>query len=62
MEALEIFETYGYLPTNKSMDAQVDNRVIGKVRKTQHQNPEFGHTPGDIKKNLQKSTIAFYEG
>jgi hypothetical protein len=29
-----------------------------KVRKTQHQNPEFGHTQGEIQKNLQKSTLA----
>jgi hypothetical protein len=28
------------------------NRVIRKVRKTQHQYPEFGHTQGEIKKNL----------
>jgi hypothetical protein len=27
-----------------------DIRVICKVRKTQHQNPEFGHTQGEIKK------------
>jgi hypothetical protein len=33
-------------------------RVIHKVRKTQHQNPEFGHTQGEIQKNLQKSTLA----
>jgi hypothetical protein len=26
------------------------NRVICKVRKSQHQNPEFGHTEGEIKK------------
>jgi hypothetical protein len=36
------------------MYTQVDNRVIGKVRKTQHQNPEFGHTPGDMKKKPAK--------
>jgi hypothetical protein len=38
-----------------------DIRVIGKVRKTQHQNPEFGHTQGDIpkKNNVLKSTLAF---
>jgi hypothetical protein len=24
------------------------NRVIGKARKTQHLNPEFGHTQGEI--------------
>jgi hypothetical protein len=36
---------------------------MGKVRKTQHQNPEFGHTQGEIlKKNLQKSTLAFNGG
>jgi hypothetical protein len=34
-----------------------------KVRKTQHQNPEFGHTQSDIeKKTCKKSTLAFYEG
>jgi hypothetical protein len=35
-----------------------ENRVIHKVRKTQFQNPEFGHTQGEIlKKNLQKTTM-----
>jgi hypothetical protein len=29
-------------------------RVIRKVTKTQHQNPEFGHTQGEIKKNTCK--------
>ncbi len=44
-------------------DIQLYNRVICKVRKTQHQNPEFGHTQGEIqKKNLQKSTLAFQQG
>jgi hypothetical protein len=38
------------------------NRVICKVRKTQYQNPEFGHTQGEILKNLQKSTLAFKRG
>jgi len=33
-------------------------RVIQLVRKTQHQNPEFGHTQGEIQTNLQKSTLA----
>jgi hypothetical protein len=38
-------------------------RVIPKVRKTQHQNPEFGNTQDEIqKKNLQKSTLAFNGG
>ncbi len=35
-------------------------RVVGK---TQHQNPDFGHTQGEIQKtNLQKSTLAFKGG
>jgi hypothetical protein len=34
-------------------------RVIHKVRKTQHQNPEFGHKWVRWKKNLKKSTLAF---
>ncbi len=39
-------------------------RVIRKVRKTQQQNPEFGHTQGEIrkKKNLEKSPLAFNGG
>jgi hypothetical protein len=28
----------------------INNRVICKVRKTQHQNPEFGHTQGEIQR------------
>jgi hypothetical protein len=28
------------------------NRVIPNVRKTQHQNPEFGHTQDEILKNF----------
>jgi hypothetical protein len=40
----------------------LDNTVIHKVRKTQHQNPEFGHTQSEIQKNLQKSTLAFNRG
>jgi hypothetical protein len=27
--------------------------------KTQHQNPEFGHKLGEIKKKLQKSRLTF---
>jgi hypothetical protein len=29
-------------------------RVIHEVRKTQHQNPDFGHTQGEIKKKTSK--------
>jgi hypothetical protein len=35
------------------------NRLIYKVTKTKHHNLEFGHRRGDIKKNLQKSTLTF---
>jgi hypothetical protein len=38
------------------------NRVIRKVRKTQHHNPECGHTQGEIKKNLQKKYISIQGG
>jgi hypothetical protein len=39
------------------------NRVIHKVKKTQHQNPEFGHTRGEIHKKLEKkNTLAFKGG
>jgi hypothetical protein len=39
-------------------------RVLGKVRQTQHQNPEFGHTQGEIKKTKisKKSILAFKGG
>jgi hypothetical protein len=30
------------------------NREIRTVRKTQHQHPEFGPKPGEIRKNQQK--------
>ncbi len=38
------------------------NRDIRKVRKRQHQYPEFGHTQGEIFKNLQKSTLELKVG
>jgi hypothetical protein len=28
------------------------NRVVRKARQTQHQNPEFGHSPGEIQKHI----------
>ncbi len=35
-------------------------RVSRKVRKTRHQNPEFGPKPGEIKKKpVKKGTLAF---
>jgi hypothetical protein len=37
-------------------------RVIRKVRKTQHQNPEFGHTQGEIKKKPAKQYISIQRG
>jgi len=38
-----------------------NSRVIRKVRKTQHQKPEFGHTQGEIQKT-PASTLAFNGG
>ncbi len=38
------------------------NRVIRKVRKTQHQNPEFGHTQDEIKKKPEKKYISIQGG
>ncbi len=38
------------------------NRVIGKVRKTQHQNPEFCHTQGEIFKKPAKKYICIRQG
>jgi hypothetical protein len=33
-----------------------------KVRKTQHQNPEFGHIQGEIQKKLAKKYISIQQG
>jgi hypothetical protein len=38
------------------------NRVIRKVRKTQHQNPEFGHTQSEIQKKSAKMYISIQAG
>jgi hypothetical protein len=38
------------------------NRVIHKVKKTQHQNPESGHTRGEIQKKLEKKYISIQGG
>jgi hypothetical protein len=40
----------------------VYNRLIRKVRETQHQNPEFGHTQGEIKKKPAKKYISIQRG
>jgi hypothetical protein len=37
-------------------------RVIHKVRKTQHQNPEFGHTQGEIQKKTAQQYISIQGG
>jgi hypothetical protein len=49
-------------PTRPEEDTKGHNGVIRKVRKTQHENLEFGHAQGWIQKNLQKSTLAFNWG
>jgi hypothetical protein len=38
------------------------DRVIHKERKRQHQNPEFGHTQGEINKKLAKKYISIQRG
>jgi hypothetical protein len=45
-----------------TMRSFVDIRVIRKVRKTQHQNPEFGHTQGEIEKKVAKKYISIQWG
>jgi hypothetical protein len=37
-------------------------RFIRKARKTQHQNPEFGHTQGDILEKPAKKYISIQGG
>jgi hypothetical protein len=37
-------------------------RVIPKVRETQHQNPEFGHTQGEIQQKPAKKHISMQLG
>jgi hypothetical protein len=37
-------------------------RVIRKVRKTQHQNREFGHTQGEIQKRPAKKYTSIQRG
>jgi hypothetical protein len=32
-------------------------RLISEVRKTQHQNPEFGHTESEIQKQAAKTKL-----
>jgi hypothetical protein len=38
------------------------NKVVRKVRKTEHQNHEFGHTQGEIFKNPAKKYICIQRG
>jgi hypothetical protein len=56
----------GYLQLHKKIGTSFYMTIIRdirKVRKRQHQYPEFGHTQGEIlKKNLHQSTLAFKVG
>jgi di/tripeptidase len=36
---------------------EVNRRDIPKVRKTQHQNPEFGHTGGEMDQKKGKENL-----
>jgi hypothetical protein len=38
------------------------NRVVRKIIKSQHLNPEFGHTQGEIKKKPAKKYISNQQG
>jgi hypothetical protein len=40
------------------MKREVKTIELSIKQNLQHQNPQFGHTQGEIKKNLQKSTLA----
>jgi hypothetical protein len=37
----------------------IRSKVIRNLTKNTALNPEFGHTQGDIKKDLEKNTLAF---
>ncbi len=50
-----------YLLKSKKQSGEVW-RVIGKIRKTQHQNPDFGHTQGEIRKKPAKKYISIQGG
>jgi hypothetical protein len=41
---------------------KLSNGVSRKVRKAQHQNPEFGHKQDEINKKPAKSILAFNRG
>jgi hypothetical protein len=59
-KACNLFELAGILcqkPNNPN-----DIRVIRKVRGTQHQNPEFGHTQGEIQKKPAERYISIQRG
>jgi hypothetical protein len=49
---------------NNKRTESLCNRVVSKVRKTQHQNPEFefGHTQDEIKKKPAKKYISIQPG
>jgi hypothetical protein len=40
----------------------IPNIVLRKVTKTQHQNPEFGHTQGEIQQKPAKKYISIQSG
>ncbi len=57
---MHILGLFDYFFISLQKENPGDTRDIRKVRQTQHQNPEFGHTQVRLEKNLQKSTLAFY--
>ncbi len=60
---MHILGLFDYFFISLQKENPGDTRDIHKVRQTQHQNPEFAHTQGEIrKKNLQKKYISIQVG
>ncbi len=50
-----LIHEYGEL--NLHVEFHANNRVMSKVRQTQHQNLDFGHTHGEFKKKVANKYI-----
>jgi hypothetical protein len=57
-----LFKEQGQRTTNEEVRNLWYIRVIRKVRQTQHQNREFGHSQGEIKKKPAKKYISIQWG
>jgi len=59
---MHILGLFDYFFISLQKENPGDTRDIHKVRQTQHQNPEFGHTQGEIRKKLAKKYISIQVG